>query len=165
MNNVMEKQYQIALAQVDEILHFTDNKIILQIPSSFFKFIKENKDNDYISNINPYMSLEEQDITDEAKAIISLIYRNYIANEEEKESFHQKDKDELDNIEKQKIQKYNPDDIFKNKIITMQENIQKNSEENGQKENALVIIEKNTFVKIYNKIRDLIAKIFYKNKN
>ncbi len=167
MNNINAKEYSIALAEVDEILYFTDNWIVSQIPSNFLKFIKENKDKSYISNINPYLPIEKQNVSDEAKALISLIYRTYIADKQEKEVFERKDKKEFENIEKQKREKYNPDNILKNqntlglieknKAHIENEKIDKTTEEKGITE-----IKENAFLKICNKIRKMIVKMIRK---
>ncbi len=71
------EKYKIALAEVDDVLRFTDNSILSKIPESLKKFISENKMENYITNINPYMQLKYQKISEEAKAILSIIYQNY----------------------------------------------------------------------------------------
>lgn len=161
MELVKEKEFQIALEEVDEILHFMDEELVSKIPNSFKNFIKENKDKSYISNINPYMPLEEQDLRQETQAIISLIYRSYIANEEEKEYFKQKDKAEFEEIEKEKLEKYNPDNIFKNKDIVKEET---KAEEVTETQVALAVIEENWIKKIFSKIKDIFSIITKKNK-
>lgn len=157
MEHVNEIDYKIALAEVDEILYFTDESIVSKIPSSFKTFIKENKDKSYVSNINPYMPLEEQDLRPDTKAIISLIYRSYVADEQEKEEFKQKAKEEYEEIEKQKNIKYNPDDIFKqNKTFEeIKGDIEK---ENSEEQMSLVIVKESFFKRIYDKIKMLFSK-------
>lgn len=157
MEHVNEIDYKIALAEVDEILYFTDESIVSKIPSSFKTFIKENKDKSYVSNINPYMPLEEQDLRPDTKAIISLIYRSYVADEQEKEEFKQKAKEEYEEIEKQKNIKYNPDDIFKQNK-TFEEIKGDIKKENSEEQMSLVIVKENFFKRIYDKIKMLFSK-------
>ena len=57
-----DEKYKIALAEIDDILKFSDDEILLKIPESFKKFVKENKDKKYISNINPYLPLSYQNL-------------------------------------------------------------------------------------------------------
>ncbi len=111
----MDKEYRIAFSEVDDILYFADNKLVSKVPKSFINFIRENKDENYISNINPYISFEAQNISEKARAIIALIYESYIATAEEKKQFMEKANIEFENIEKKKREKYNPDKIFDNK--------------------------------------------------
>ncbi len=92
MNTNEEIEYKIALAEVDDILKFTDKEIVDKIPQSFKDFIKQNKDTNYITNINPYLPINSQNIKDETKSIIALIYRSYIATEDEKKKFAEQDK-------------------------------------------------------------------------
>ncbi len=114
MNIKRDEEYRIAFSEVDDILYFTDSKLVSKVPKSFINFIRENKDEKYISNINPYLSFEEQNISEKARAIIALIYESYIATEEEKKEFMKDANIEFENIEKKKREKYNPDKIFKN---------------------------------------------------
>ena len=85
-----------------------------QIPVSFLNFIKQNKKENHINNINPYLKIEEQNISEEVKAIMALIYRSYIASEEEKKEYQRKDKADLEKLEEEKRQKYSADNLFKN---------------------------------------------------
>ena len=158
MELVKEKEFQIALAEVDEIIYFMDDELVSKIPNSFKKFIKDNKATNYISNINPYMSLKDQDLRKETQAIISLIYRSYMSSEEEKEFFKQKDKAEF---EKEKKVKYNPDNIFKNKVSIKEEKNQ--IEEKQEEQVAIAVIEEGFFKKIFSKIKNIISIITKKN--
>ena len=71
----MGNPYKIALAEVDSILSYTDSKILEKIPKSFQQFVKENKEKDYTVTIHKGVSLEQQNISKEAKAILALLYR------------------------------------------------------------------------------------------
>lgn len=161
MNNIKDKEYKIALAQVDDILFFTDNKIVSQIPMDFLNYIKNNKEQDYISNINPYLSLEEQDILDETKALISLIYRSYIADKNELLEFEEQDRIKIIEEENKKREKYNPDKIFKKEIQDVRENnleeLEKIKKDLEQK--AIAIVKQDFISKICNKVKSIFFKI------
>lgn len=102
MNIKIDKEYRIAFSEVDDILYFSDSKLVSKVPKSFINFIRENKDENYISNINPYILFEEQNISEKARAIIALIYISYIATAEEKKQFMKKANIEFENIEKKR---------------------------------------------------------------
>ena len=73
-----DEKYRIALAEIDDILKFSDDEILLKISESFKKFVKENKDKKYISNINPYLPLKEQNIKPETASILALINKDFL---------------------------------------------------------------------------------------
>lgn len=148
MNTNEEQEYKIALAEVDDILRFADLEILNKIPKSFIKFIKDNKAK-YITNINPYLPIQEQNITEKTRAIISLIYRSYLANPEEKGKFAKEDMLELEQIEIDKRIKYNPDNIFKKSNIIETTNV------------PMVIEKKTAWQKAFEKIRDILKNIFH----
>lgn len=161
--NIDEKEYKIAFSEVDDILYFTDRSVVSQIPESFIRFIRENKEENYISKINPYMSLDEQDVSSKAKAIIALIYRSYIASDKEKEVFELKDKKEFEKIENEKREKYNPDEIFKNiKQEIETEEIHTESMEDLSIEKSLDLVHKNIFEKIIIEIKYFFKKMLNK---
>ena len=66
---------------------FTDISIIIQMMSksmknkinpNFIKLIEENKDTEYVSNINKEIPLKEQTLNENTKIILALIYRDYL---------------------------------------------------------------------------------------
>ena len=102
----MENFYKIALAEVDSILSYTDSKVLEKIPNSFQQFVKENKAKNYTVSIHKGVSLEQQDISKEAKAILALLYRDYICDKEERKRLIEAENKEKEIIEQQKQEKY-----------------------------------------------------------
>ena len=93
-----------------------------KISKSFINFIEKNKSNNYVSNINPKIPIREQNIRKETKEMLGIIYRDYLcSNEEHGELIKQEEQEikqyeeELRQYEEELRQKYNPNDIFKNK--------------------------------------------------
>lgn len=153
-----EQEYKIALSEVDDILTFSDETIISKIPKSFIDFIRENKDKNHITNINPYLSLEEQDLNEKTKSIMAVIYRSYIATEEEKQAFLEKDKEEFEKLEALKNEKYDPNNIFKDNNIEKAE-LENKHEETSQEADITVIKEESFFRKLISKIKMFIKNI------
>ena len=58
---------------------------------------------------------EEQEMSDITKAILANIFRDYWATPYQKERIEAKEKYDLNMLEKEKREKYNPDNIFKKK--------------------------------------------------
>lgn len=145
----MENSYKIALAEVDSILSYTDSKILEKIPKSFQQFVKENKEKDYTVTIHKGVSLEQQNISKEAKAILALLYRDYICDKEERKRLIEEENKEKKIIEQQKQEKY-AIDFEKRK---------ENNHEEKEEINLMPILSKD---KWYKKIIQKLKRVFYR---
>ena len=96
------------------VLNNFEKELFVKIPNSFMNFLKElslNSKKNY--KIDKTKSLEKQKISEETKDLVSYIYYNYIAKEDEKKNILKTwDKNEIEYI-KQLHEKYNYDDLFK----------------------------------------------------
>ena len=81
----MKIEYRKALFEVYKILENTDEEIINKIPEKFMKFVKENMDTNYKFELEKGKELIKQNLKDETKQIIALIYKDYICDEKEHE--------------------------------------------------------------------------------
>lgn len=139
----MEETYRNGLAEVDMILNYADEESLSKIPESLKQFIKENK-SDYITNINPEKDLKDQDLLYETKVILSVLYRDYWTSSEERRKLLEYEKAELTNIENRKNEKYNYNNLFKNKNNEIGTNV---------KEIKSLVVKQNLIKKILNKMR------------
>lgn len=109
----MTVEYQNALAEVDYILGITSEELLKKIPKSLLDFIKKHKTENYQIYLNEELSLAEQSLKKETRAILSLIYRSYLC------SPNQSKKYKIDDIIALKEQQlklkatYNYDNILK----------------------------------------------------
>lgn len=137
-----------------EVLKHFDSEFLSKIPNEFLNAMKEFASKSTITvNIDTSKNLIEQDISEECKEMISLIFYSYIATKEEKEELT-----ELWNVNEEAYQKglkekYNVDNIFENskKVIETE------SAENSKKE-LVEYKEKNFFQKIIEKIKNWFIK-------
>lgn len=83
--------YPNALKEVYDILENTDEELVNKIPKNFMEFIHENMNTKYQSHINPNIDIDKQTLLYETSAILSLIYHNYWATEDEKKYLIEKD--------------------------------------------------------------------------
>ena len=86
-------------------------------------FIENNKAENYSSNINPTVPLKEQILKKETKAMLGIIYRDYLCSEEQRRKLLEKEKTEIEEYERELREKYNPDNLFKNKTKEVEEEI------------------------------------------
>lgn len=110
----METVYKQAFAEVLEVLKHTSKSIVEKIPENFINFLKDNKDDEYITVIDFSKSNWEDDVKEETQVILALIYREYIVSSEKKRELIRDEQNEQLRIENEIRKKYNPDNLFKN---------------------------------------------------
>lgn len=109
MNKVNSEVY----VDISIIIKMMPDEMKNKISKNFIKFIENNKSTDYNSNINPAIPLREQELRQETKEILGIIYRDYLCSEEERDKLIKAEKIELERIEDEKRKQYNPNNIFK----------------------------------------------------
>lgn len=124
------------------IIKMMDKDMQNKISSKFVEFLKENQDENYISCIDSKKPLKKQELREEIKLMLSLIYINYLCSKEEEEK--------IEREEKIRIEEYNKslyDNMFKRKKY----------EDNTEVTDLVVIKEKNIIEKIIDKIRQIFS--------
>ena len=132
---------------------FTDLSIIIkmmpkymqnQINHKFINLIEQNKDINYISNIKPNVPIKYQELSETTQALMALIYRDYLCNEEERNELLTAENEAIKKIEDENRKKYEINFKKTNKNL-YSENVS----------NTLIEYKKETFItKIINKIRN-----------
>ena len=111
----MEIVYRQAFSEVLAVIDHTSKSIVEKIPEKFIVFLKENKDDEYIANIDFSKTNWEDDIKEETQSILALIYRDYIVSPEKRNELIKQEQEEQTRIANKIREQYNPDNIFKNK--------------------------------------------------
>ena len=105
--------YQIAYMEVLEILKHISVNDYKKIPEKrlrlFEKYAKKDIDFQYDSS----KTLDEQDVSEKAKILIAILYRDYWATDEQRKKILAIEQAYQEKIEEEKREKYNPDSIFK----------------------------------------------------
>lgn len=109
----MTIEYQNALTEVETILKLMPKDMLNKIPNSFLDFIEQKKSKSYMPNLNMEISLNEQILLKETRAILSLIYRSYLCNTEEKIKLKIDDSIELAKKQSELNEKYSYENLFK----------------------------------------------------
>ncbi len=153
----MKPEYREAFEEIYEIFNLMPKELLNKIPMKFYEMVEEERDTNYSPNIQE--PIEKQKLKNKTIIILGLIYRDFLCSSEERRRLQEKDAKELQEVEKtleEEIrEKYNPDDIFKNRNKSTQEEIQ------PSEETRMTIVQEE---KWYQKIFNLIKGIFYRNK-
>ena len=126
----MGDNYPKAYKEVIEVLNYVPQESVEKIPQSMIETFKAKMDKDYNFIVDINKSFEEQDLLDETKAIFANIFRDYWATPYQKERILEKEKYDRQKLENEKVQKYNPDDIFKKKQQIRENETAENYDEN-----------------------------------
>lgn len=112
---MITKEYAMAYTEVIEILKYVPDEDVRKIPEEKLEFYKNNMDNEYTYKLDMTKEFEEQEMSEITKAILANIFRDYWATPYQKERIEAKEKYDLEKLEEEKREQYNPDNIFKNK--------------------------------------------------
>ena len=170
---VKVENYPKAYEEIYVILQNMEPYNVEEIPNTFLSMIEERRDKDYHFELEENKELKEQNLLRETKAILTYMYTNYWATEEEKKEILNKYKREEIEEEQIKKEKYGEIEVFKNrnqliedenknKDITIKEtDLEITNKENKEKETMLIERKESLFSKILIKIK----KAFNKNKD
>lgn len=146
----------IAYAEVFEILSYMNKKTVMKIPFEILQFLKENRNKEYISKINPNNIFNPENISNEAREILAYIDLEYLASEKSRKEKLCIYKENEKKYQEELREKYNTDELFKN--IKTNINVET---QNSINENIKIIeYQKQRW---YQKIFDRLLKIFRKN--
>ena len=109
----MMDEYKNALSEVNAVLNLSSEDIKNKISQSFFKFVNKNKSETYRPDFDMDLPLEEQKLMKETKVILSLIYRNYLCDENTKRKLEIDDIIEIRTKQMELEQKYSYENLFK----------------------------------------------------
>ena len=141
----MDSVYSQAFTEVLEVLNNSEKNIVSRIPKSFLEFLNNYKDKNYKVEIDFSNENWDEQVKKETQAILALIYRDYIVSQEERKRLLSEEREEERRIENKLREKYNPDNLFKNKS--------NNIENNTNKPVKMVEYKESIFKKIINKIK------------
>ena len=148
--------YEKVLREVEYILQQFPKEIQNKIPNDFRNTIVKKMDVTYIpEQYNKNKTLDEQNISEETKKILALIYRNYLVSDEERKKLITEENNIREKLENEKRKKYGAEDIFNNKTNNSQ-NINSNADADK------LIIKSSNNKKWYKKLIEKILNFFNK---
>lgn len=147
---MVTKELSEAAVEFNSILEYTSEDLKNKIPKKFLDFLQSIQSKTYKFEYDKTKKLDEQKLKPKTRGLIALVYQDYICNEAEKEEYIQKSQKIIKQIEENKREKYNPNDIFKDKKI----------ENDKDTTNTVEIVEyKESIIKrIIRKIKNIFTK-------
>lgn len=140
------KEQKMAYTEVVKVLKYMKKEEVDKIPKDILKYYMDNMDITYEFKIDDKKQFEQQNLSEKAKIVLAILFRDYWATEEQKEKIKQKEKYDLYKLELEKQEKYNCDNIFKTRKIEEAEEIK-----------ALVEYKEKTW---YNKFIQFMKRVF-----
>lgn len=149
---MVTNEFAEASAELIEILNHLPKSEVEKIPLKLRMFFEKVANPNYSVKIDPYKSLDQQIIKEKTKDLITVIYRNYWCNEEERTLLDMK-LIENDKKYEEKLQElYQLDNMFKNKA--------KQEIRTTQTTQELVEYKPQSFIqKLFTKIKSLFKRM------
>ncbi len=143
----MNLQTQEICSEVYSILNLLGESYIKKLPVSLYNLIQKEKKQDYNSQYDSKINLEQHNIRRESLAMIALFHLNYWCDsDEEKNKLKMLFRTNEEKYQAEIRERYNPDDIFKRRLA-------KTDEETTTNTLAMVEYKESVIKKILNKIR------------
>ena len=141
--------YRKAFKEVREIIKFFPKNEYKKIPKSFIDFIEENMNDNYQYIVEHIDDFQNQKMLEETRVMLSIIYRDFLASDEEKKQIIKSEKDDFLQEEKKKQEKYNVNDILERKA---NDKIKIQNEFFIEKE--LIVTQEKWYKRLLNKIKN-----------
>ena len=113
----VKKESERAYVEVLETIKHMDSDLVKKIPQKLIQFFEEHKDKNYQFKFDENIDIDNQKISIEAGSILAMLMLNYIANEQEKNEINNILAENEKKYEEELREKYNPDNLFKKKVI------------------------------------------------
>ena len=83
---MVDIKYANAYSEVLEILKYLTQEDYEKIPKEKIEVFETNMNKDYAFNYNPDKTLQEQNVSETARTIIAILFRDYWATEEQRKN-------------------------------------------------------------------------------
>lgn len=161
---MMEDNYSKAYKEIVEILKYVPEESVNKIPKEMRDMFEAEQPKTYDFQIDTEKAFEEQELLEETKAILANIFRDYWATDYQKARIIEKENQDREEWERKKREKYNPNDIFKNRNTStnnddISQNIQEQLNEEYNKSLPMEVQKQNIFQRLLSFIKKLVLKV------
>lgn len=140
-------EYSNSLYQINEIIKYMTPNLKARIPKKFISYFENNKSKDYNWKIDEAIPLEKQNLLPTTKEILTVLYKDYICDDIERVELEKTLSNNEIKYQEELREKYNPDNIFKNKTKEVVDTIAENES------TSVVAYKESLFSKIISKIK------------
>lgn len=135
---MVNTEYKIAYSEVLEILKYISKEEFNKVPQYMLEMFKNNASNENQFIYDPDKTLQEQNVSEIARTIIAILFRDYWATENQRQKILDRQ-----NFDRKKIREemYSSDNIFQKHNTQQKENF-------TTKEIAMVEYKESIFTKI-----------------
>lgn len=138
-------EYKSSISEVLDIINNMEDIYREKISTKFMEFLVKNQNENYINHMNPNFEMNEQIKGKKTKEILAIIAYNYWYNEEQREEYKKRLK-ENEEIHQQELRKlYDTDNLFKRN--------RENEDTNNM--HIMVVQKKKWYQKIFEKIKGI----------
>ena len=148
----MEENYSNVFSEIVDVIEHSEEKIKEKIPANLYLFFENNRNKDFKVNVNYYDEHWENSISQDAREILALIYRDYLVSDVERQQLLNEEKAEEEKIEKELREKYNIESVFNNKTVKV-------NNETKEEVQLVEYAEQKWFQKIFARILNLFNKL------
>ena len=148
----MEQRMRIALTEVNCVLENSEDEVLTKIPNKFKEYLNANMDREFTPNFIPGLAIFAQPISMEAKELLKLVYRDFLATEDERKILIQKEEKILNTNAEQERNKQiqtTPVDVFEKKEERPKEN-------EPIKNLQLIKVEEKWYKKLFRRLKNLV---------
>lgn len=110
-------EYSVAFSETLDILNHTKKEDVEKIPAKFLEFLKINALKNYESKLDFNKSITDMNLNQKTIGILSIIYKKYWCNNEQRKIFEEKLKQNEMMYQKRLSEEYDAEKLFKNKKI------------------------------------------------
>lgn len=146
---MVDIKYANAYSEVLELLKYISKSDYEKVPKDMIKFFQDSHNAEYNFQYDMKQTLEEQGVSELARTIIAILFRDYWATEKQKEKIIEFQKSQRIKIEEEKRKRYSYENLFESnqKVNQIEE-----------KEANLVVYKETIFQKVIHKIKSFFRK-------
>lgn len=167
-------KYAKAYKELYEILKFVPRENVEKLPKQLLEMIEEQKDDNHVFKIDHFANPEQQEMLDETRAFLAIFYKEYWADELQKQQLKYNQVAEIKeenvrSIQKTKIEEEKEESCNSQTNKIVEENVETEKNQTAeieeekpkeQKENLQLVVKKeNIFIRFIHFIKKWLKRI------